>query len=107
MSTRRSSHVLLRNLTVSVLMAGAGTLFAADQPPAVPAEPSKETRAQMATLHENMAACLRSNKEFAVCRDEMLKNCREVMGEQACPMMGAGMQHRMMPPNPPPKSDDA
>jgi hypothetical protein len=104
MSTRRLSKVWLRNLTASILMAGAGTLFAADEPPAAPAGPSKETREQMATLHENMAACLRSNKEFAVCRDEMQKNCRAVMGQQACPMMGAGGQHGMMP-NPLPKPD--
>jgi hypothetical protein len=36
--------------------------------------PSKDTREKMATLHEQMAACLRSDKSISECRDEMRKN---------------------------------
>jgi hypothetical protein len=53
-------------------------------------------REQMAAAHEKMAACLRSDQAFAACRDEMWKNCQEMMGEQGCPMMGIGMQDHMM-----------
>jgi hypothetical protein len=63
----------------------------AAEPPAPPAEPSKEMRAKMASAHERMAACLRSDKSITECRSEMMKSCREVMGEHGCPMMGMGM----------------
>jgi hypothetical protein len=54
------------------------------------AAPSKEIREKMATLHEQMAICLRSDKSVAECRTEMMKSCRETMGAQSCPMMGMG-----------------
>jgi hypothetical protein len=34
---------------------------------------SKETREKMATLHEHMAACLRSDKSISDCRSEMMQ----------------------------------
>jgi hypothetical protein len=55
------------------------------------ASESKETREKMATLHEQMATCLRSDKSVAECHKEMKKSCRETLGAQACPMMG--MRH--------------
>ena len=53
---------------------------------------SKEDREKMAAVHEKMAACLRSDKSFDVCHDEM-KAAHE-KGE-GCPMMGdhEGMKH--------------
>ena len=102
MGTRSASTTLLRILFATMLIAGASPVFAADEPPAAPAAPSKEMREHMAAVHEKMVACLRSDKEFAACRDEMQKNCQEMMGEQGCPMMGMGMgmgmgmQDRMM-----------
>ncbi|MGB8692642.1 MAG: hypothetical protein WCD08_03960 [Steroidobacteraceae bacterium] len=39
-----------------------------DRPP-----PSKEMRAKMASAHEQMAACLRSDRPMAECHDEMMK----------------------------------
>ncbi len=102
MNTRRTPNTLLRNLIASMIIAGAGSVFAADEPPAAPPAPSKEMREQMAAVHEKLAACLRSDKAFASCRDEMRKNCQEMMGEQACPMMGMGMgmQDQMMKQRP-------
>ena len=64
---------------------------AAAEPPAAPPEPSKEMRAKMAAAHEQMAACLRSEKSMADCRKEMMKSHHELMGEQGCPMMEMGM----------------
>jgi hypothetical protein len=62
--------------------------------PTAPPEPSKEMRAKMASLHERMAACLRSDKSFVECRSEMMKSCQELLGEHGCPMMG--MRDQMM-----------
>jgi hypothetical protein len=56
---------------------------------ATQAAPSKEIREKMATLHEQMAACLRSDKSLAECRTQMMKGCRD-LGSQTCPMMGMG-----------------
>jgi hypothetical protein len=93
MSTRVAS-ILVQALIASAIAAGAGAVLAADQAPAT--APTKQQREQMAALHEKMAACLRSDKDIAVCRDEMHSNCRAMMGGQDCPMMGTGMHERMM-----------
>lgn len=93
MYTRRTSNALIPTLMASiVLIASASAAFAADQSPA--AAPSKEMRQKMATLHEQMAACLRSDKAFSDCRAQMMKQCGEMMGKKDCPMMG--MHDRMM-----------
>ena len=93
MTTRQT---LLRNLVASmVVLAGGGATFAADVPSANHAAPTKEMREKMATLHEQMAACLRSDKPIADCRSEMKKSCGEIMGKEGCPMMD-GMHHGMM-----------
>jgi len=107
MNTRRASNTLLRHLIVSMVLAGVPAVFAADEPQPSPSAPSKAMREQMATLHEKMAACLRSDKAFAVCRDEMQQRCRNMMGDQGCPMMGMGMgmHDQMMKPGPAVKPD--
>lgn len=97
LSNRRARHV-----TASVLLImGAGAAFsatppaasppAANPPTASPAAPSKETREKMASLHEQMAACLRSDKPIADCHSQMMKSCQDAMGEKGCRMMGHGM----------------
>jgi len=57
---------------------------------------TKPQRANMATMHEQMAKCLRSDKPMSVCRSEMRNNCKSMMGEGACPMMSemGGMMGR-------------
>ena len=47
-----------------------------------------EQRQKMASLHDKMAACLRSEKPLADCRQEMWKSCKEMGKEGGCPMMG-------------------
>lgn len=91
--------VMVRTLVASLLVAGSA--IAADQPSGTPPAPSKAQREQMALLHEKMAACLRSDKDLAACHDEMRGNCRTMMGEQGCPMMGGGMHEQMMKGAPP------
>jgi hypothetical protein len=48
-----------------------------------------EQRGKMATAHEKMAACLRSDRSASECRDEMIKACEETMGSN-CPMKHHG-----------------
>lgn len=77
------------------LAIGTGAAYAADAPPPAHAAPSKEMREKMATMHEQMAACLRSDKAVATCHEEMMKACRETMGDKGCPMMGKRHDHMM------------
>ena len=56
-----------------------------------------EQRQKMADAHEKMAVCLRSDKPMGDCHEEMMKACKEGMGNDGCPMMGAmGMHHAHM-----------
>ena len=89
----------------AVVLLGAGMAWSVEPPPAAsasPAAPSKETREKMAQLHEQMAACLRSDKSIDACRSEMMKNCHD-LGEQGCPMMGHGGMRKMRPHSDSPK----
>ncbi len=72
------------------LIALGGSALAAN-PPAASSAPTKEMREKMATLHEQMAACLRSDKSVTECRTEMRQQCQSMMGNQGCMrMMGSG-----------------
>jgi hypothetical protein len=86
-SNRRAGNVIASVL----LIMGASAAFAVDPPAADHGTPSKEMREKMASLHEQMAACLRSDKPIADCRSQMMKSCEDMMGEKGCPMMGHGM----------------
>ena len=78
------------SLWAACLFAMSGAL-AADTPASHPT-PSKEDREKMAQMHEKMAACLRSDKSVQDCHRDMMKQCRESMGDEACMMMGHGMK---------------
>lgn len=56
-------------------------------------ELSKEQREQMAQMHTKMADCLRSDKTFSACHDEMYESCKG-MDMKACPMMDKGMKKK-------------
>lgn len=49
-------------------------------------EPSKEARAKMVTMHEQMAACLKSDKKISDCHQQMMNSC-PMMKDGKCPMM--------------------
>jgi len=80
----------------SVVLGGFSMAYAADAPPppvakpAAPAKmehaaPTKEMREQMASLHEHMAACLRSSKSVEDCHHEMMaahEKMEGAMGEK-------------------------
>jgi len=94
MSADPSLTKALFGLVACMCIGWAGA--SAAEPPTAPAEPSREMRAKMASAHERMAACLRSERPMAECRSDMTKSCHEVMGERGCPMMGMGMNHEGM-----------
>lgn len=58
--------------------------------------PSKEDREKMAKAHEQMATCLRTDREFQVCHEALRTECKSLMGG-ACPgmEMGKGMHKGM------------
>jgi hypothetical protein len=95
---------ILPTLIAAAVLAGAATAAEHTSPSGMP-EPSRETREKMATLHERMAACLRSDKSVSDCRHEMQQHCRTMMGAQNCPMMGMDKRHDMTDP-PPAQSQD-
>ena len=71
------------------LLSLAGASLAAepahmDRPP-----PSKEMRATMASVHEQLAACLRSDRPMAECHEEMMKQ-HEMMHHGHDEGMGMG-----------------
>ncbi|MGZ3787871.1 MAG: hypothetical protein ACXVLQ_05075 [Bacteriovorax sp.] len=89
--------------TMTILMALASTtVFGADKAKA-PAkkkmvEMTQEQRQNMASAHEKMATCLRSDKPVEECRKEMMQSCQDTMGKDGCSMMGkmhemGGMMH--------------
>jgi len=49
-------------------------------------EMAVEQRNKMAEVYEKMAACLRSDRPFNDCHDEMIKSCQDSMGSN-CPTM--------------------
>ncbi len=84
-STRRVATAI----TGALMMALTSAAFAAN--PSAPSAPTKEMRERMATLHEQMAVCLRSAKPISECRTEMMQHCQAMMGSQGCTgMMGSG-----------------
>ena len=83
----------------AVLLGGfvivAGGAFAATS--AAQAEwPTHAQREKMAQIHERMAACLRSDRPFAECRQEMMRACRTEFGYRGCRMMPGGRRGGMM-----------
>lgn len=80
----------IRSGLVLAAMSVMGTVALAATQPAPAPTVSKETREKMAVMHEQMAACLRSDKSLADCHTEMMKSCKESLGDQGCPMMGMG-----------------
>ena len=79
--------------SLAVILGGVSIAFAAEPPPATATGPSKEMRERMATFHEQLAACLRSEKPIAECHKAAMQHHKEMMGEGGCPMMD--MDHAM------------
>lgn len=83
-------------ITLLGLLVGSGVALAAEPPSGGQrAAPTKEQREKMATIHEQIATCLRSDKPIADCHKAAMKSCQDMMGKSGCPMMD-GMHDHMM-----------
>ena len=83
MTKQRSAAAWL----ASFILLAAGATIAAEPPPTDATGPTKEIRDKLATLHEQLANCLRSDKPIAQCHTEMMKSCQDMFGAQGCPML--------------------
>ena len=79
---------------LAVILGTVGMALAAEPPSASSAGPSKETREEMAVFHEQLAACLRSDKPIAECHKQAMKHHKEMMGKEECPMMKMDHMHK-------------
>jgi len=73
--------------TLAVILGSVSMASATEPPSAAPTGPSKEMREKMATFHEQLAACLRSDKPIAECHKDAMKHHHDMMGKEGCPMM--------------------
>ncbi len=86
---RIPKKLVLQGALLGALAVAAGGAFAATS--AAKAEwPTAAQREKMALIHEKMAACLRSDRPFAECRQEMMRACRAELGVGGCRMMQDG-----------------
>lgn len=81
--------------SLAVIFGSMSIAFAAEPPSAAPTGPSKEMREKMATFHEQLAACLRSDKPIAECHKEGMKHHKEMMCKEGCPCPMMDMDHMM------------
>jgi len=72
-------------LACFIALAGAGATIAAATIQRECPNPSKEDRQKMAAAHEQMAACLRSDKSVVECRTDLAKSQRQMMQMMGCP----------------------
>jgi len=70
---------------VVVALAYIGGATAAEPTKADCPAPSKEAREKMAVRHEEMAACLRSDKPLAECHADLMKDHSQMMEQMGCP----------------------
>lgn len=81
---------------VGILSMLSGYALAEDKAGTVTKAPQMtvEQRSKMAEAHEKMATCLRSDRPFSECHDEMMRT-HESTGMGDCPMMGGkgSMKH--------------
>ena len=98
MNVRLSPAQAVSLTATLALILGAGAAISAD--PASQSHPtmSKEQREKMATIHDQIAACLRSDKSVADCHKEAMKSCQDAMGKDWCSMMHEHSGNHMMEP---------
>ena len=95
MSKPRIAYRSIRVVVAAMMLSSA--TFATEVPSAAEPAPSKEVREKMAAAHEAMAACLRSDKSLADCRNRMQRTCTQMHGD-GCMMMGMGRHDQMQRP---------
>ena len=91
MKTRVARGAFIQLAVASLAFVGGAGAVPAGEMSGGHAVPTKEMREKMATLHEQMATCLRSATAIDECQKEMMKNCEAAMGKGECPMHHHGM----------------
>ncbi len=81
----RSLFVILAVAFISPVT-GVAAPAAKAKPMMAMEEPSKEVREKMVTMHEQMVVCLKSDKKFSECHQQMMNSC-PMMKDGKCPMM--------------------
>ena len=95
MNVQVSSLQSVSLIATLALVIGTSAALAAEPPSQGQPTMSKEQREKMATIHEQMAACLRSDKPMADCHKEAMKSCQDAMGKNWCSMMHEHMHNDM------------
>src|SRR5260221_614742 len=82
MNIRRFSMTRATAVACAIaILSAAGASLAAESAHMDRPAPSKDMRAKMASAHEQLAACLRSDRPIAECHEEMMKQ-HELMGHE-------------------------
>lgn len=90
-----NTPITLKGALQSILVATVCSIAAACQSAGPRTEAASTDRMQMATLHERMARCLRSDQPLDQCQQEMRKGCESMKGA-ACGMMDMARMHGAM-----------
>jgi len=98
MKTLILSGVILTSLFAGGSFAQETTTETTKSDKKITKEITPEQRDKLASVHEKMATCLRSDKSISDCRVELKKNCKDVMGKEGCPITGdmAGIGGKVM-----------
>jgi len=98
MNVRVSPLQSVSLIATLALIFGTSAALAAEPPSQGHPTMSKEQREKMATIHDQIAACLRSEKPVADCHKEAMKSCQDAMGKDWCSMMHEHGHNQMMEP---------
>ena len=98
MNVRASPLQSTSLIATLALIFGASAALAAEPPSQGHPTMSKEQREKMATIHDQIAACLRSDKAVADCHKEAMKSCQDARGTDWCSMMHEHSGNHMMEP---------
>ena len=98
MNVRVSPLQSVSLIATLALIFGTSAALAAEPPSQGHPTMSKEQREKMATIHDQIAACLRSEKPVADCHKEAMKSCQDMMGKDWCSMMHEHGHDHMMEP---------
>ena len=98
MNVRVSPLQSVSLIATLALISGVSAVLAAEPPSQGHPTMSKEQREKMATIHDQIAACLRSDKPVADCHKEAMKSCQDAMGKDWCSMMHEHGHNQMMEP---------
>ena len=81
----------MKALLITTLLIASTSVFADSH-----MKPTAEERAIMAAMHEQMATCLKTDKEMHDCMSESHKICEDKMGADKCQKMRKGHMKMMM-----------